>query len=69
MKLSGARRAPERRRFSFALTGELTAVAIVEAPTIYHARMRLAAREIGNSADFGEGKELDAERAVLVPAI
>jgi hypothetical protein len=29
--------------------------------------MRLAARGIGNPADFGEGKELDAERAALVP--
>ena len=29
--------------------------------------MRLAARGIGNSADFGEGKELDAERVALAP--
>ena len=29
--------------------------------------MRLAARGIGNPADFGEGKELDAERAALIP--
>ena len=28
--------------------------------------MRLAAHGIGNPADFGEGKELDAERAALV---
>lgn len=52
---------------NFRRSGELTAVAIVQAPTIYHARMRLAAGGIGNPADFGEGKELDAERAALVP--
>jgi hypothetical protein len=52
---------------NFRRSGELTAVAIVEAPTIYHARMRLAARGIGNPADFGEGEQLDSERAALVP--
>ena len=52
---------------NFRRSGELTAVAIVEAPTIYHARMRLAARGIGNPSDFSEGKELDAERAALIP--
>jgi hypothetical protein len=41
--------------------------AIVEAPTIYHARMRLAVRGIGNSADFCEGSELDTERAAARP--
>jgi hypothetical protein len=52
---------------NFRRSGELTAVVIVEAPTIYHARMRLAALGIGNPSDFSEGKELDAERAALVP--
>jgi hypothetical protein len=52
---------------NFRRSGELTAVAIVEAPTIYHARMRLAVRGIGSPSDFSEAKELDAERAALVP--
>ena len=52
---------------SFRRGGDLTGVAIIEAPTILHARMRLAVRGIGNPADFSEGKEVDVERAALVP--
>jgi hypothetical protein len=52
---------------NFRRRGDLTGVAIIEAPTIYHVRMRLAVRGIGNPADFSEGKEVDAERAALVP--
>ena len=51
---------------NFRRSGGLTAVALVEAPTIYHARMRLALRGIGNPTDYSEGNELDPERAALV---
>ena len=47
--------------------GKLVGVAIIEAPSLYHARMRAAVRRIGRAGDFIEGKELDAEHAALVP--
>jgi hypothetical protein len=52
---------------NFRRGGDLTGVAIIEAPTILHARMRLAVKGIGSPADFSEGKEVDVERAVLIP--
>jgi hypothetical protein len=52
---------------NFRRGGDLTGVALIEAPTIFHARMRLAVHGIGNPADFSEGKEVDAECAALVP--
>ena len=39
----------------------------IEAPTIYHARLRLALRGIGNAADYSDGNEVDAERVGLIP--
>jgi hypothetical protein len=47
--------------------GEIAGIAIIEAPTIYHARLRLALRGIGNAADYSDGKEVDAERGALIP--
>ena len=39
----------------------------MEAPTIYHARLRLALRGISNAADYSDGNEVDAERVALIP--
>jgi hypothetical protein len=47
--------------------GELAGTAIIEAPTIYHAHPRLALRGISNAPDYSDGKEIDAERAALIP--
>jgi hypothetical protein len=52
---------------NFRRGGDLTGVAIIEAPTILHARMRLAVQGIGTPADFSDGKEVDVDRAALVP--
>ena len=52
---------------NFRRGSELTGVAIIEAPTLFHARMRLAVHGVGNPADYSEAKEVDAERAALVP--
>jgi hypothetical protein len=52
---------------NFGRGSELVGAAIIEAPTIYHARMQLALRGIGRTADYSEGKEVDAERAALIP--
>jgi hypothetical protein len=46
---------------------ELAGVAIIEAPSIYHARTRLALRGIGRAADYSDGMEVDAECAALIP--
>ena len=47
--------------------GQLVGVAIIEAPSLYHARMRATVRGIGRAAEYFEGKEVDAEHAALVP--
>jgi hypothetical protein len=47
--------------------GEFTGTVIIEAPTIYHARLRLALRGIGIAADYSDGNKVDAERAALIP--
>jgi hypothetical protein len=47
--------------------GELTGVAIIEAPTLYHARTRVAVRGIGKAAEYSDGKELDDRDAAQVP--
>ena len=47
--------------------GKLVGVAIIEAPSLYHARMRAAVRGIGKAADYIEGNEVDAEHTALVP--
>jgi hypothetical protein len=52
---------------NFRRGGELAGTAIIEAPTIYHARLRLAVRGIGNAADYSDAKEVDAERGALIP--
>jgi hypothetical protein len=46
---------------------ELVGAAIIEAPTLYHARTRVAVRGIGRPADFSEVKEVDTEHASLIP--
>ena len=47
--------------------GKLVGVAIIEAPTLYHARTRVAVRGIGKAADYSDAKKLDDEDAALVP--
>jgi hypothetical protein len=47
--------------------GKLVGVAIIAAPSIYHARMQAAVRGIGKVADYTEGMEVDAEHAALIP--
>ena len=47
--------------------GKLVGVANIEAPSLYHARMRAAVGGIGKAADYIEGKEVDAEHAAPVP--
>jgi hypothetical protein len=52
----------------FRRDGKLVGVAIIEAPTLYHARTRVAVRGIGKAADYSDAKKLDDEDAALVPA-
>ena len=52
---------------NFRRGGELVGVAIVEAPTIFHARTRLALRGTGRAVDYSDGKEVDVRCAVLIP--
>jgi hypothetical protein len=47
--------------------GKLVGVAIIEAPSLYHARMQAAVQGIGRVADYSEGKEVAAEHAALIP--
>ena len=54
-------------RLYFRRGGELAGVAIIEAPTLYHAGTRVAVRGIGNAAEYRDGKGLDDEDAALVP--
>jgi len=51
---------------NFRRGSELAGTAIIDA-SIYHARLRLALRGIGKAADYSEAKEVDAERAALIP--
>jgi hypothetical protein len=46
---------------------QIVGIAIVEAPSLYHARMRAAVTGIGKAADYSGGKEIDAAHAGLVP--
>jgi hypothetical protein len=48
--------------------GKLVGVAIIEAPTLYHARTRVAVCGIGKAVDYSDGKKLDEGDAALVPA-
>ena len=48
--------------------GKLVGVAIIEAPTLYHARTRVAVRGIGKAVDYSDAKKLDDGDAALVPA-
>jgi hypothetical protein len=51
----------------FRRAGKLVGVAIIEAPTLYHARTRVAVRGIGKAMDYSDAKKLDDEDAALVP--
>jgi len=46
---------------------KIIGIAIVEAPSLYHARMRAAVARIGKAADFSEGLEIDAAHARAIP--
>ena len=46
---------------------KLVGVAIIEAPTLYHARTRVAVRGIGKAAEYSDAKKLDDGDAALVP--
>jgi hypothetical protein len=50
----------------FRRSRKLVGVVIIEAPTLYDARTRVAVRGIGSAADYGDGKEID-EDVALVP--
>jgi len=52
---------------SFRRDGELVGVAVIEAPSLYHARMRAALAGIGKPVDYSEGAEFNADHAALVP--
>jgi hypothetical protein len=47
--------------------GKLVGVAIIQAASIYHARLLAAVRGIGRAVDYSEGNEVDAEHAALIP--
>jgi hypothetical protein len=51
----------------FCRDGKLVGVAIIEAPTLYHARTRVAVRGIGKAVDYSDAKKLDDGDAALVP--
>jgi hypothetical protein len=40
----------------FRRDGKLVGVAIIEAPTLYHARTRVAVRAIGKAVDYSDAK-------------
>jgi hypothetical protein len=46
---------------------KIVGIAIVEAPSLYHARMRAAVARIGKAADFSEGLEIDAAHVRAIP--
>ena len=52
----------------FRRDGKLVGVAIIEAPTLFHARTRVAVRGTGRAVDYSDAKKLDDGEAVLVPA-
>jgi len=52
----------------FRRAGKLVGVAIIEAPTLYHARTRVAVRGIGKAADYSDARKLDHGEAALIPA-
>jgi hypothetical protein len=47
--------------------GKLVGVAIIEAPTLYRARTRVAVRGIGKAVDYSDGKKLDDGDSELIP--
>lgn len=46
---------------------KIVGIAIVEAPSLYHARMRAAVAGIGKATDFSEGLEIDAAHVGAIP--
>jgi hypothetical protein len=46
---------------------KIVGIAIVEAPSLYHARMRAAVAGIGKAADFSEALEIDAAHVCAIP--
>jgi hypothetical protein len=42
-------------------------IAVVEAPSLFHARMRAAVAGIGRAADFSESLEIDAAHVRAIP--
>jgi len=46
---------------------QLVGAAIIEAPSLYHARMVAAVQGIGKVAEYIDGNEVDAEHAGLIP--
>jgi hypothetical protein len=45
----------------------LVGAAIIEAPTLYHARLRAAAQGIGRAAEYSAGEAVEVELRPLVP--
>jgi hypothetical protein len=52
---------------NFRRGSEVVGVAIIEAPSIFHARTRLAVWGIGRAADYSDGKQVDPVCAGLIP--
>ena len=46
---------------------KVVGIAIVEAPSLYHERMRAAVAGIGKAAEFSEGLEIDAAHVGAIP--
>ena len=46
---------------------QLIGAAIIEAPSLYHARMSAPLLGIGKVAEYAGGNEIDAEHAALIP--
>ena len=42
--------------------GKLVGIAIIEAPTLYHARTRVAVRGIGKAADYSDAKYMQVDQ-------
>jgi hypothetical protein len=45
----------------------LLGAAIIEAPTLYHARLRAAAQGIGRATEYSAGKAVEVELRPLLP--
>jgi hypothetical protein len=47
--------------------GQLAGAVIIEARSLFHARMTAAVQGIGKVAEYADGNEVDAAHAALIP--